>query len=184
MPWSKQPSWTDDQSWLEVAPGTVASYTDILPQPYWATHALYELLVRGTTAATTADLLLAWGASAGALDTTTTNYHNQRIGGSNGANSVPEQTLLNCAIVAAAQAVANYYSPVFVLFPFYKNTKNKQAMIMFSAERAALDQIIGLVNHKRQGGSIVGAQTDAVVATRWTPSAGNLDIASFRRRLI
>lgn len=184
MPWAKPVGWLDDQSWKEVSFGAAASYVDPVPQPSWATHLVYELLVRGDAVATTVSLLIGWGASSAALDTTTTNYHNQRVGASNGAASVPEAQTLDVATVAAGQAVTDYYSTVYVWFPFYKNARQKQALIMFSAERAALDQIVALANHKRQGGSVVGAQTDVVGATRWSMSSGNLIAQSFRRRLV
>lgn len=184
MPWAEPVGWTDDRSFKEVVPGTVASYTDSVPQPSWARHLYYELLVRGTVAATTVGLGMCWGA--GTLDTTTGNYHNQRIGGTNNSITAAEATTYEVATIAAAQAVSGYYSTVFVLFPWYKYTQNKQAMVQFAAERAALDQILALANTKRQGGSIVGAQTDAVQQVRYLAGAGggNLEILALRRKLV
>lgn len=184
MGWTATVGWSDDQSFKEVVPGTVASYTDSVPQPSWARHLLYEMLVRGTVAATTVGLGMAWGA--GTLDTTTGNYHNQRIGGTNNSITALEATTYEVATIAASQAVANYYSTVWVVFPWYKHTQNKQAMVMFAAERAALDQIVALANTKRQGGSIVGAESNAVQQVRFLAGAGggNLDILSLRRKLV
>lgn len=155
----------------------LASYSDSPPQI--GTHLLYELSILGDAIATSTSLQVAANG-----DLTTTNYHNQRIGGSNGANSVPEAQTSDCCTIAAAQAVLGYYSPVFLFIPWFRRTdREKTIFLLFAAELAALNQIVGLVSHKRQGASVVGSKLDALTALRFSAATGNIGGILRRRNL-
>lgn len=153
-------------SWATSELSGVASHTITLPS--YGTHLAVELQLRGDTAATETTLAVKLNG-----DTTTGDYHWQRLGSNNGAATVTEGTTFDVAFIAAAQAVADYYSSLLLFFPEFRNARQKVCVVSGVGELAALNQRVYLAVHKRQTAG-VGALTDAITSVQLVPGAGNM----------
>jgi hypothetical protein len=154
-------------AWRSVEIPASASYT-ITPMGS-GTHFAIEVQLRSSTAATSDNLAVKVNG-----DTTTGDYHWQRVGAANNAASVVEGTTFDAALIAAGTSVAGYYSSVFFFFPEYRNTvRQKVCYVTGSVELAALNQTIYLTCVKRQTAG-VGALTDALSSFQLA-SVGNID---------
>lgn len=154
------PSWTTSEI------SAVASHT--ITPPAYGTHLAVELQLRGDTAATETGLAVKLNG-----DTTTGDYHWQRLGANNGAGAQTEGTTFDVALIAAASAVADHYSSVLLFFPEFRNARQKLCVVTCVGELAALNQRIFVAVHKRQTAG-VGALTDAITSIALVPAAGNM----------
>lgn len=152
-------------SWTTAEVSAVASYT--ITPPAYGTHLAVELQLRGDTVATETALAVKLNG-----DTTTGDYHWQRLGANNGAGAQTEGTTFDVALIAAASAVSDYYSSVLLYFPEFRNARQKVCVVTCVGELAALNQRIFLAVHKRQTAG-VGALTDAITSIQLVPGAGN-----------
>lgn len=153
-------------SWTTTEISGVASHT--ITPPAYGTHLAVELQLRGDTAATEASLAVKLNG-----DNTTGDYHWQRLGSNNGAAAVGEGTTFDVALIAAAQAVSDYYSSLLLFFPEFRNARQKVCVVSGVGELAALNQRVYLAVHKRHTAG-VGALTDAITSIALVPSAGNM----------
>ncbi len=152
--------------WTSIEISAAASYT--ITPPVAGTHLAVELQLRGDTVATETGLAVKLNG-----DTTTGDYHWQRLGANNGAGAQTEGTTFDVALIAAASAVADHYSSVSLFFPEFRNARQKLCIVTCAGEHAALNQRIFVAVHKRQTAG-VGALTDAITSIQLVPSAGNI----------
>lgn len=154
-------------AWVTVELTTVPSYT--ITVPACGTHFAVELQLQGDTAAAEVNVAIKLNG-----DTTTGDYHWQRLGAVNNLAAVGEGTSFDVLLTAAASAASGYYSTHSLLFPEYRNTtRQKVCVVSTVGEVVALSQRVFVAVHKRQTAG-VGALTDAITSIQLVPSAGNL----------
>jgi hypothetical protein len=154
-------------AWVTVELTSVSSYT--ITVPACGTHFVVELQLLGDTVATEVNVAVKVNG-----DTTTGDYHWQRLGANNNVAANGEGTTFDALLVAAASAVSGYYSTHSLLFPEYRNsTRQKVCVISTVGELAALNQRIFVAAHKRQVAG-VGTLIDPIQTIQLVPSAGNI----------
>lgn len=152
--------------WTTQEISAAASHT--ITPPNYGVHLAIELQLRGDTAAAETNLSVKLNG-----DTTTGNYHWQRVGANNNAAAVGEGTNFDPTLIAAATAVADYYTSVFLFFPEFRNTTRQKTMILsMGGELAALNQRVMMAAFKRHTAG-VGALVDPITSVQLVPGAGN-----------
>lgn len=124
--------------------------------PQSGTHLVYELQFRSGQAANAVNAPIYVN---GDLDFT--GYHFQRMLSLDGAGAATEATNAGGGQIPGSTTVAGVYGSMFVLFPFFRNARQKSWVSVWTLEEAALSQDLCIHVCKRHtAGS--GALTDAI----------------------
>lgn len=143
----------------QVYAAAVADMPDTVPQ--YGTDVWYRGILRSTQAATASNFVDFVNG-----DLTSANYHDQRALAQDGVQSGAESTTPNGSQMAGNTAVAAYYSPIYIYYPFaFKSGRQRTCFLWSCFELAALSQNIGINVVKRQGASVTGSITDPLTST-------------------
>lgn len=146
--------------------------------PQYGTHLLYEMQLRNAQAATAVNMPLYVN---GDLDFN--NYHFQRYLSLNGAAAATEATTGSGMQVPGSTAVAGVYGSCFVLFPFFRNARQKTWFSVWTLEEAALAQDLCIHVQKRHtAGS--GALTDPISSITLDNSLDEATDGTIRRAVV
>lgn len=147
--------------------------------PQMGTHLIYEVQLRSSQAGTAINLQMMVNG-----DTTAGNYHFQRYLTLNGAAAGTEGTSAAGAQLPGSTAVANVYNSLFVIFPWFRNARQKTWLCAWSLEEAANAQDVCMHVQKRQGASVTGALTDPITIVQFSNALGNAAAGTIRRAVV
>lgn len=146
--------------------------------PQSGTHLIYEMQLRSAQATTAVNMPLYVN---GDLDFN--NYHFQRYLSLNAAAAATEATNGNGAQVPGASTVDGVYGSLFVLFPFFRNARQKVWFSVCTLEEAANAQDLCIHVQKRHtAGS--GALTDAITQITLDNALDELTAGTIRRAVV
>lgn len=154
-------------AWQTAEVSAVSTYT--ITAPTCGTHLAIEYQLRGSQVATEATLNFQING-----DSTTGNYHGQRIGAQDGVAAPGEVTTFALTFISAANAVADYYSSGSLYFPEFRSARQKVCIVSSVSELAATNQRILLAVHKRQGAGVSGALIDKIATVQLGPASGTM----------
>lgn len=145
--------------WNKTTYANAADMPDTVPQA--GTDVWIRALLRSTQAATASNFVDFVNG-----DLTAANYHDQRVLAQDGVQSASESTTPNGSQMAGNTAVANYSSPAYIYYPFFRMASRQRICIIWSAfELAALSQNVGINVVKRQGAGVTGTITDPITSS-------------------
>lgn len=146
--------------WNKTTYTTAADMPDTVPQA--GTDIWYRCILRSDQAATASNFVDYVNG-----DLTAANYHDQRILAADGVVSASESTTPNGSQMAGNTAVAAYFSPAYLYYPWFRKSGVQRSCIIWSCfELAANSQNIGINVVKRQGASVTGTITDPITLTQ------------------
>ncbi len=166
---------TKDLVWQTVE-ATADPRSDTPPQ--WGTHLIYELQLRSAQAANAVNCPIYVN---GDLDFT--GYHFQRMLSLDGAGAGTEATNAGGGQIPGSTTVAGIYGSMFVLFPFFRNARQKSWLSVWTLEEAATSQDLCIHVCKRHtAGS--GALTDAISQITIDNALDALTAGTLRRAVV